>query len=257
MHADVAVDYNEPGWTEAVGEVTVALDGVGGELGRGALERLGRRRPPDRLRRRLRRADPVRRRRPLPPRHHRLRRDRPAHPQPPRRHPRARGARTGGRRRRHAHARAHIASRSPKPPPPTPRSRTARRSAKSCWHPDVRVCSCHATAERQDRQGSTGVPRTGRGGTCGARGRGARAHAGGRRVDAPRRPPAGAGGCRGRRRGAADRLADGRRADEPAAADAADRHADRARHRRLRQGPAQRGADRRRRGGRGQAPAVG
>ena len=41
VHADLAVDYNEPGWTEAVGEVTVALDGVGGELGRGALERLG------------------------------------------------------------------------------------------------------------------------------------------------------------------------------------------------------------------------
>jgi len=40
VRADLAVDYNEPGWTEAVGEVTVALDGVGGELGRGALERL-------------------------------------------------------------------------------------------------------------------------------------------------------------------------------------------------------------------------
>ena len=40
VHADLAVDYNEPGWTDAVGEVTVALDGVGGELGRGALERL-------------------------------------------------------------------------------------------------------------------------------------------------------------------------------------------------------------------------
>jgi NADPH:quinone reductase len=40
LGADVAVDYSEPGWTEAIGEVTVALDGVGGELGRGALERL-------------------------------------------------------------------------------------------------------------------------------------------------------------------------------------------------------------------------
>ena len=40
VHADLAVDYNEPGWTDALGEVTVALDGVGGELGRGALERL-------------------------------------------------------------------------------------------------------------------------------------------------------------------------------------------------------------------------
>jgi NADPH2:quinone reductase len=38
--ADLAVDYNEPGWTDAVGEVTVVLDGVGGALGRGALERL-------------------------------------------------------------------------------------------------------------------------------------------------------------------------------------------------------------------------
>ena len=41
LGADVAVDYSEPGWTDAIGEVTVALDGVGGELGRGALERLG------------------------------------------------------------------------------------------------------------------------------------------------------------------------------------------------------------------------
>jgi NADPH:quinone reductase len=40
LGADLAVDYTEPGWTEAVGDVTVALDGVGGELGRGALERL-------------------------------------------------------------------------------------------------------------------------------------------------------------------------------------------------------------------------
>jgi len=36
-----AVDYAEPGWTEEVGKVTVALDGVGGEIGRGALEALG------------------------------------------------------------------------------------------------------------------------------------------------------------------------------------------------------------------------
>ena len=41
LAADFAVDYTEPNWGEAVGEVTVALDGVGGELGRGALERLG------------------------------------------------------------------------------------------------------------------------------------------------------------------------------------------------------------------------
>jgi NADPH2:quinone reductase len=36
-----AVDYAGAGWTEAVGEVTVAFDGVGGEIGRGALETLG------------------------------------------------------------------------------------------------------------------------------------------------------------------------------------------------------------------------
>jgi NADPH:quinone reductase len=35
-----AVDYNAPGWDEAVRGVTVALDGVGGELGRQALELL-------------------------------------------------------------------------------------------------------------------------------------------------------------------------------------------------------------------------
>jgi NADPH:quinone reductase len=35
-----AVDYAEPGWTEQVGEVTVALDGVGGDIGRAALETL-------------------------------------------------------------------------------------------------------------------------------------------------------------------------------------------------------------------------
>jgi NADPH:quinone reductase len=45
--ADVGVDYREPAWTTAVREalegrdVTLALDGVGGEIGRGALELLG------------------------------------------------------------------------------------------------------------------------------------------------------------------------------------------------------------------------
>jgi NADPH2:quinone reductase len=32
------IDYDEPGWTEAVGPVTLVLDGVGGAIGRGALE---------------------------------------------------------------------------------------------------------------------------------------------------------------------------------------------------------------------------
>jgi NADPH:quinone reductase len=41
LGADLAVDYSEPGWEETVGEATVALDGVGGDLGRTALERLG------------------------------------------------------------------------------------------------------------------------------------------------------------------------------------------------------------------------
>jgi NADPH2:quinone reductase len=47
LGADVAVDYDAPGWGDAVREalggreVTVTLDGVGGELGRGALELLG------------------------------------------------------------------------------------------------------------------------------------------------------------------------------------------------------------------------
>ena len=41
-----AVDYTAPDWTEKVGEVTVALDGVGGAIGRGALEAL---RPAGRL----------------------------------------------------------------------------------------------------------------------------------------------------------------------------------------------------------------
>ena len=45
--ATVAVDYSAPGWSDTVREaldgreVTVALDGVGGALGRGALELLG------------------------------------------------------------------------------------------------------------------------------------------------------------------------------------------------------------------------
>ena len=47
LGADVAVDYREPGWgdalREALGrEVTVAFDGVGGEAGRTALDLLGR-----------------------------------------------------------------------------------------------------------------------------------------------------------------------------------------------------------------------
>jgi NADPH:quinone reductase len=47
LGADVGVDYRKPAWPEAVREalegrdVTVALDGVGGEIGRGALELLG------------------------------------------------------------------------------------------------------------------------------------------------------------------------------------------------------------------------
>jgi NADPH:quinone reductase len=46
LGAAVAVDYSEPGWSDAVRagldgrELTVALDGVGGALGRGALELL-------------------------------------------------------------------------------------------------------------------------------------------------------------------------------------------------------------------------
>jgi NADPH:quinone reductase len=38
LGADVAVDYTDPGWTERIPAVTVALDGVGGEIGRQALE---------------------------------------------------------------------------------------------------------------------------------------------------------------------------------------------------------------------------
>jgi NADPH2:quinone reductase len=47
LGADVAVDYREPEWVKAVRDaldgrdVTVALDGVGGDVGRGALELLG------------------------------------------------------------------------------------------------------------------------------------------------------------------------------------------------------------------------
>ncbi|HEV7758633.1 MAG TPA: zinc-binding dehydrogenase [Acidimicrobiales bacterium] len=47
LGADVAVDYSVPGWTQTVRdrlegrEVTVALDGVGGDLGRDALRLLG------------------------------------------------------------------------------------------------------------------------------------------------------------------------------------------------------------------------
>lgn len=40
LGAATAVDYLAPGWTDEVGEVTVAFDGVGGELGRAALELL-------------------------------------------------------------------------------------------------------------------------------------------------------------------------------------------------------------------------
>jgi NADPH2:quinone reductase len=40
--ADVVVDYTVPGWADGLEEVTVALDGVGGEAGRAALELLGR-----------------------------------------------------------------------------------------------------------------------------------------------------------------------------------------------------------------------
>jgi len=40
LGADLAVDYDEPGWDEAVGPVTLLLDGVGGERGRAALGRV-------------------------------------------------------------------------------------------------------------------------------------------------------------------------------------------------------------------------
>jgi NADPH:quinone reductase len=40
LGADAAVDYSRPGWSEEVGEATVALDGVGGQIGRATLETL-------------------------------------------------------------------------------------------------------------------------------------------------------------------------------------------------------------------------
>jgi NADPH:quinone reductase len=40
LGADMALDYGEPDWAAAAGAVTVALDGVGGEIGRAALEAL-------------------------------------------------------------------------------------------------------------------------------------------------------------------------------------------------------------------------
>jgi NADPH2:quinone reductase len=36
--ADLAVDYSQPGWTDAVGPVDVVLDGAGGDYGRAAFE---------------------------------------------------------------------------------------------------------------------------------------------------------------------------------------------------------------------------
>ena len=41
LGADLAIDYSAPDWTDAIGEVTVALDGVGGEIGRAAFDALG------------------------------------------------------------------------------------------------------------------------------------------------------------------------------------------------------------------------
>jgi NADPH:quinone reductase len=40
LGAAVAVDYGEPGWTERVGAVDLALDGVGGAIGHAAFERV-------------------------------------------------------------------------------------------------------------------------------------------------------------------------------------------------------------------------
>jgi NADPH:quinone reductase len=40
--ADLAIDYLEPGWTDAVGGVDVVFDGVGGDTARAAFELLGR-----------------------------------------------------------------------------------------------------------------------------------------------------------------------------------------------------------------------
>ncbi|ONI89251.1 oxidoreductase [Saccharothrix sp. ALI-22-I] len=41
LGADVVADYTRPDWSDGIGEVTVVLDGVGGEPGRKALELLG------------------------------------------------------------------------------------------------------------------------------------------------------------------------------------------------------------------------
>ncbi|QFZ22260.1 zinc-binding dehydrogenase [Saccharothrix syringae] len=41
LGADQVVDYTRPGWGEEVGEVSLVLDGVGGDAGRAALELLG------------------------------------------------------------------------------------------------------------------------------------------------------------------------------------------------------------------------
>ncbi|MFI9010748.1 zinc-binding dehydrogenase [Actinosynnema sp. NPDC053489] len=41
LGADVVADYTRPGWADGIGEVSVVLDGVGGEPGRRALELLG------------------------------------------------------------------------------------------------------------------------------------------------------------------------------------------------------------------------
>ncbi|MER5268590.1 zinc-binding dehydrogenase [Actinosynnema sp. NPDC002837] len=41
LGADVVADYTRPDWDEGIGQVTVVLDGVGGEAGRKSLELLG------------------------------------------------------------------------------------------------------------------------------------------------------------------------------------------------------------------------
>ncbi|MGW4113313.1 zinc-binding dehydrogenase [Actinosynnema sp. NPDC004786] len=41
LGADVVADYTRPDWSAGIGEVTVVLDGVGGDAGRAALELLG------------------------------------------------------------------------------------------------------------------------------------------------------------------------------------------------------------------------
>ena len=106
LGADVAVDYTEPGWPDRVRaaldgrEPTLALDGVGGDLGRAALELLG---GGGRIilfgwssggPTRLTHGGPLR------TRHHRVGRARPADDEPPGRPAAARGggARRGGRR---------------------------------------------------------------------------------------------------------------------------------------------------------------